>query len=561
MSNATETAAPIPMVNVQIDGVWLQFPKGTRVIEACSQASKFIPRYCYHPKLSSPGNCRMCLIELGTPKMTPDRKPVLGADGKPEIAWIPRPQISCAQDVSEGMGIRTDSPMVQECRKGVMEFLLINHPLDCPICDQAGECRLQEFSVEYGQAESRFLEHKVKKPKNVELGPRVTLDGERCILCTRCIRFMKEVADDDVLGIVDRGSFNSIACHPDRLLDSNYSLNTVDICPVGALTSSDFRFKMRVWFLKETKTIDVNCGTGSNITIGSRENVIYRITPRENNDVNGNWLPDSHRLNFKYVNDERRLKQPTVKGQSVDWRTAIAIAGEILKSKSSDQLWLVASGRSTNEELFLAHRLAEALEIQKQHDIVPRIGTADGLLVAADRNPNTGGAKLLGITTSKPGGRFKKLVEGVRGGTIKVLITLGEDLTKTGLTEDDLARLEAVIVLDILPNKTTPHATVLLPASAWCEKRGSMINTKGRLQRLNRAVQPPGEARDDWEILRDLIQSVSGANGLFAIEDVFKAMAADVKELEGLSLSKIGDLGVNVIKEKPATAEPAVASQ
>ncbi|MEO6786907.1 MAG: 2Fe-2S iron-sulfur cluster-binding protein, partial [Chthoniobacteraceae bacterium] len=164
------------MVNVQVDGVWKQFPKGTRVIEACKQAGKLIPHYCYHPKLTSPGNCRMCLIEMGTPKMTPDRKPVLGADGKPEIGWIPRPQISCAPDVSEGMGIRTDSPMVQECRKGVMEFLLINHPLDCPICDQAGECKLQEFSVGYGDAGSRFLDRKVKKPKAVELGPRITLD-------------------------------------------------------------------------------------------------------------------------------------------------------------------------------------------------------------------------------------------------------------------------------------------------------------------------------------------------------------------------------------------------
>src|SRR5882757_3684505 len=395
----------VEMVNVQVDGEWKQFPKGTRVIEACSQAGKFVPRYCYHPKLSSPGNCRMCMIEMGMPKMTPDRKPVIGADGKPEIAWMPRPQISCAQDVAEGMGVRTDSPMARECRQGVMEFLLINHPLDCPICDQAGECRLQEFSVEYGQGESRFLEPKVKKPKNVELGPRVTLDAERCILCTRCIRFMNEVAKDDVLGIVDRGSFNTIACHPDRILDNNYSLNTVDICPVGALTSSDFRFKMRVWFLKETKTIDVNCGTGSNIVIGSRENTIYRITPRENNDVNGVWLPDSHRLNFKYVGDERRLKKPTVKGQAVDWRTAVAIAAEILKSKSSGQLWLVASGRQTNEELFLTRRLVGALGIDKQHDIVPRTGTADGLLIAADRNPNTTGAKVLGLTTSKPGGR------------------------------------------------------------------------------------------------------------------------------------------------------------
>ncbi|HSI14442.1 MAG TPA: molybdopterin-dependent oxidoreductase [Chthoniobacter sp.] len=545
------------MLNVQVDGVWHQFPKGTRVIEACSQAGKFVPRYCYHQKLSSPGNCRMCLVEMGMPKMTPDRKPVIGADGKPEIAWIPRPQISCAQDVAEGMGIRTDSPMAKECRQGVMEFLVINHPLDCPICDQAGECRLQEFSVEYGQGESRFLEHKVKKAKNVELGPRVTLDGERCILCTRCIRFMKEVAKDDVLGIVDRGSYNTIACHPDRILDNNYSLNTVDICPVGALTSTDFRFKMRVWFLKETKTIDVNCGTGSNITIGSRENKIYRITPRENNDVNGVWLPDSHRLNFKYVGDSRRLHQPMVKGQPVEWRTAIAIAAEILKSKPSEQIWLLASGRQTNEELFLTTRLINALNIKKQHDILPRNGTADGLLIAADRNPNTNGAKVLGLTTTKPGGRLKKFVEGVRAGTIKVVITLGEDLTKTGLTEEELSKLDAIIALDILPNKTTAHATVLLPASAWVEKRGSMINLKGRLQRLNLAVNAPGEARDDWEILRDLIQAVSGSNGLYMIEDVFKSLAAEVKEFAGLNLSKIGDLGVQVIQEKAPEPEAA----
>jgi NADH-quinone oxidoreductase subunit G len=555
------TAAPsdVPKVNVQIDGVWMQFPKGTRVIEACAQAQKFVPRYCYHPKLSSPGNCRMCLIEMGMPKMGPDRKPVVGADGKPEIAWIPRPQISCAQDVGEGMGIRTDSPMTKECRKGVMEFLLINHPLDCPICDQAGECQLQEFSVEYGRGESRFLDHKVKKPKKEELGPRVTLDAERCILCTRCIRFMKEVAHDDVLGIVERGSYSTIACHPDRILDNNYSLNTVDICPVGALTSTDFRFKMRVWFMKEIKTIDVNCSTGSNITIGSRENKIYRITPRENNDVNGIWLPDSHRLNFKYVGDERRLQQPTVNGKAVEWRTAIGIAAEILKARSRQQLWLVASGRQTNEEMFLTMRLIEALGIATHHDIVPRHCKADGLLIAADRNPNTSGAKLFGLCGAESGGRLKELGAGVRSGEIKTIITLGEDLQKTGLTEEDLKKLDAVIALDLLPNKTTPFATVVLPASAWCEKRGSMINAKGRLQRLSRAVSAPGEARDDWEILRDLIQAVSGSNGLYMIEDVFKAMAAGVKEFSGLSLSKIGDLGVQLIPEKPAEAAAAEA--
>jgi NADH-quinone oxidoreductase subunit G len=543
------------MVNVQIDGVWHQFPKGTRVIEACKQAGKFIPHYCYHPKLSSPGNCRMCLIEMGAPKMDAQRKPVIGADGKPEIAWIPRPQISCAQDVSEGMGVRTDSVMAVESRKGVMEFLLINHPLDCPICDQAGECKLQEFSVDYGNAGSRFLERKVKKPKAVELGPRVTLDAERCILCTRCIRFMKEVAKDDVLGIVDRGTFNSIACHPDRILDHNYSLNTVDICPVGALTSTDFRFKMRVWFLRETTTIDVNCGTGSNITIGSRENVIYRITPRENDAVNGPWIPDSHRLNFKYVNDARRLQAPEIRpllGETKpSWQQATNLAAEALK-RNEGRVAVLASARATNEELFLAKRLIDAVQA-KAWDVLPRTGEPDGMLVAADRNPNTSGAKLLGVAT----GNLAKIAEGVRDGTITALVCLGEDATKAGLTANDLAKLDAVIALDILPSQTTASAHVVLPASAWCEKRGSMVNLKGRLQRLNKAVNAPGAARDDWEVLRDLILAVSGSNGLHSIEDVFKAMAAETSAFANLTLSRIGDLGVQLAESTQPATQPA----
>jgi NADH-quinone oxidoreductase subunit G len=519
------------------------------VIEACKQAGKFIPHYCYHPQLSSPGNCRMCLIEMGMPKMTPDRKPVIGADGKPEIAWIPRPQISCAQDVSEGLGIRTDSPMVRECRQGVMEFLLINHPLDCPICDQAGECKLQEFSVDHGNASSRFLERKVKKPKSVELGPRVMLDAERCILCTRCIRFMKEVAKDDVLGIVDRGSFNTIACHPDRILDHNYSLNTVDICPVGALTSRDFRFKMRVWFLKETRTIDTNCGTGSNIVVSSRQNTIYRITPAENEAVNGCWLPDSHRLNFKYVGSEARLTAPVVRGsrEETSWTQAINLAAEALK-RNAGKIGVIASGRMTNEELFLASRLVKALDA-KAADIVPRTGEADGLLIAADRNPNTSGAKLLGLAT----GKLAEIVAGVRDGSITALLVLGEDATKAGLTAEDLAKLDALVVTDILPSATVTLATVALPASAPFEKRGSMVNLKGRLQRLNKAVDAPGTARDDWEILRDLILAVSGSNGLHSIEDVFRAMASEVSTFEGLSLSRIGDDGLDLAPAAPAT--------
>jgi NADH-quinone oxidoreductase subunit G len=529
------------MINVQVDGEWRQFPKGTRLIEACMKSGKFIPHYCYHPKLSSPGNCRMCLVELGMPKMTPDRKPVLGADGRPEISWGPRPAISCATEVSEGMGVKTSSPMVEECRNSVMEFLLINHPLDCPICDQAGECRLQEFSVEFGKGESRFVEEKVKKPKRVDLGERIVLDDERCIMCSRCIRFMQEIAHDDVLGFLNRGSYTTLSVYPGKQLDSNYSLNTVDICPVGALTSKDFRFKMRVWFLKETKSIDVNCGTGSNILISSRENVVQRITPRENDDVNSCWMPDSHRLNFHYLQSDSRLKEPSVRGAETPskWENALAVAAEKLKSRKPEETAIIASARMTNEELFLVRKLAAALGIQNI-DVLPRPQKGDGFLVSDDGNPNTSGAKLLGVAT----GRLPEIVKAVEGGNITGLLVLGEDAVDCGISEARLKSLELLVSVGITVNKTTPLATVVLPSSAWAEKRGSMINVKNRLQRLNQAIQPPGLARDDWEILRDLIQLVSGSNGIYSIEDVFKQMASETPSLNGLTLSRIGDLGI-----------------
>jgi NADH-quinone oxidoreductase subunit G len=540
----------MPLVNVQIDGVWHQFPKGTRVIEACERAGSYIPRYCYHKKLSSPGNCRMCLVEMGMPKIGPDRKPNLGPDGKPMINWMPRPQISCAQDIVDGMGVRTTSPLVRECQRGVMEFLLINHPLDCPICDQAGECQLQEFSVQYGAAESRFLENKVKKPKAVELGPRVTLDDERCILCSRCIRFCQEIAQDDVLGFVDRGSHTVLTAHPGKRLENNYSLNTVDICPVGALTSSDFRFKMRVWFLKETKSICTNCATGCNTVIGTREDVIYRQTPRENDAVNSSWMCDYGRLKFDYVESERRLLEPRVfhnnKLVPADWKTALTHTALQLRHFSGWEIAILASGRMTNEELWLASQLARILQAQ-WIDIVPRRAPGDDILLSEDRNPNTNGARLLGLTND-PGARLPAIVDAISSGQVKALVSLGENPVRIGLSPEALGNLPAYIVMDILSNDTTKHATALLPSSAFAEKRGSMINGKGRLQRLNRAVRAPGQARDDWEILRDLIQALTGSNGIYSIDDVFRQMSEALPQFAALTLSNIGDLGVQVME-------------
>jgi NADH-quinone oxidoreductase subunit G len=567
---------PVPspqLVNVQIDGVWHQFPKGTRLIEACEQAGSFVPPYCYHKKLSSPGNCRMCLIEMGFPRLGPDRKPELGPDNKPIINWMPRPQISCAQDVAEGMGARTNSPLVKECQRGVMEFLLINHPLDCPICDQAGECQLQEFSVDFGTSKSRFLENKVKKPKNVVLGPRVTLDDERCILCSRCIRFCQEVAHDDVLGFVDRGSHTLLTAHPGKHLENNYSLNTVDICPVGALTSTDFRFKMRVWFLKETKSICTSCATGCNSIIGAREDVIYRQTPRENDHVNCCWMCDYGRLNFKYLEAENRLLEPQIffEGQLAyaDWSTAIAQAALQLKQFSGPEIAIVASGRMTNEELWLTSQLAKSLGAQ-WIDIVPRREPGDDILLSKDRNPNTNGARLILGSESEPGANLIAISEAVKSGKIKALLILKENAMHLGVPVEQLAQLPVLIMMNILSNEATEKATVVLPACGFAEKRGSMVNGKGRLQRLNRAVRPPGNARDDWEILRDLIQAVGGGDSILSIDDVFRGISETVPHFTGLSLNKVGDLGVHILQmeELPPThpsdedkIEQAVAMQ
>jgi NADH-quinone oxidoreductase subunit G len=296
--------------------------------------------------------------------------------------------------------------------------------------------------------------------------------------------------------------------------------------------------------LKETKSIDVSCGTGCNIIIGSRENIVYRITPRENDEVNSCWMPDSHRMNFHYLHSDDRLVSPVVKGEEVPakWPRAIAAAAQQLQGRDPAKTALIASARMTNEEMFLASRLATALKIEN-FDVLPRPQKGDGFLISDDGNPNTIGAKLLGLAT----GKLPEIARRVQAGEITALVVLGEDAVDCGISEESLKKLEVLVVAGILANKTTPHASVVLPTSAWAEKRGTMINLKGRLQRLNQAIQPPGQARDDWEVLRDLVLAVGGSNGVYSIEEIFKVMASEVHALQGLTISRIGDLGVQLL--------------
>src|SRR6267378_850696 len=475
VSSTTETkpaAQTSEFTKVKVDGREIVVPKTmpdplsgkaipTTMIQACTLAKVDVPHYCYHPKLPVVGNCRMCLVEFGTPAMGPDRKPILNPDGTTKIAKSPRPAIACATPISPGMEIYTNTPGVKQMREGVLEFLLINHPLDCPICDQAGECKLQEYSVEYGQASSRFVEQKVHKPKRVDLGPRIVLDDERCILCSRCIRFSRDIAGDDALGFIHRGSYSTLTHYPGKPFDNNYTLNTVDICPVGALTSKDFRFQMRVWFLKETKSICTTCATGCNIVIGSREEKIYRYEPRQNDAVNSCWMCDTGRLNYQWVNRGDRLTEilkaeqaSRLPGQAgrlsyskTTWTAALNEIADTLKKTSAGSVAIIASARQTNEEFWLLGKLKSKLDAIS--DSVPRVGEGDQLLVNADKNPNSAGARVTGIAASPMGSNLPRIADGIRNGGIKTLIVFGEDLTKQGIGADLLSRLETLIVSDI----------------------------------------------------------------------------------------------------------------
>ena len=569
-------APPKPdLVTVNIDGKEIAVPKGTNVIEAARLVNVDVPHYCYHPKLTIVGNCRMCLIEMGMPAVDPATKaPIIDpVTGKPKINWIPRPQIGCGTNVSPGLHVKTTSPMVKDAREGVMEFLLINHPLDCPICDQAGECKLQEQSTGYGRGYSRFVEQKNVKPKRTQLGPRVTLDDERCILCSRCIRFSKEIAKDDVLGFVDRGSYSTLTCFPGKQLANNYSLNTVDICPVGALTSTDFRFKMRVWFLKQTNSIDTETSVGANTVVWSREGQIYRLTPRRNDDVNDTWMPDSGRELFKSVMSADRLAATT----HLDAR--VAEAAELFTlNASAGSIAVVGSGRSSVEEQFLTKKLAAALKASTQ--LVSRVGQGDQLLISADRNPNVRGALVTGLISKLPKigdapaasrsangdaaapirtGGLTDLAASIDAGKVKVVVSIGEDLVAAGLTAAHLAKV-SVVYLGTHANATSAAAKIVFPTLSVFEKNGTFVNQQFRLQKFAKAVPGPQGATDDLIVLAKLTAAASSAAMASDLGSLWKLISAEIPAFATTSYAQLPETGI-LIDATPFAALPFVEGE
>jgi NADH-quinone oxidoreductase subunit G len=470
-----------------------------------------------------------------------------------------------------------------------MEFLLINHPLDCPICDQAGECKLQEQAAGYGRGYSRFVEAKNVKPKRTLLGPRVMLDDERCILCSRCVRFCKEIVRDDVLGFVDRGSHSTLTCYPGRKLENNYSLNTVDICPVGALTSTDFRFKMRVWFLKATPGICAESSVGVNTDVWSREGVIYRITPRQNDEVNDTWMADSGRLLYKQVAADDRLVNHSVDGAAVPAAEALAQAGALLKAGG---VAVVGSGRSSVEEQFLTKKLADTINAPAW--LVSRVGEGDGLLISADRNPNVRGALVTGLIQTLPDigdatpssrdaddgggaaapgnlriGGLSELAAQIDAGQVRTVLSVGEDFTAAGLTGAQLSKI-AIVYLGAHANATSAAAKVVIPTLTVFEKAGTFVNQQFRLQKFAPAVPGPQGVADDLAILANLVQMVDGPALPGDINGLWTALAAEIRPLatasyqnlpaDGLLLDGSGFAALPFPEGETLHFKPAIAS-
>jgi NADH-quinone oxidoreductase subunit G len=526
------------MPKLTIDGQQVESPEGSTVIQAAEKLGIFVPRYCYHPGLTIAGNCRICLVDV-------EKNPKL--------------QIACNTPVAEGMVVHTKSAKAEEGRKSVLEFLLANHPLDCPVCDQSGECDLQNFYMNFGLYDPKFREQKVKKKKAVEVGPHVMLDQERCILCSRCVRFTDEISETGELGIFDRGDRAQVATYPGQTLDNAYSANVVDICPVGALTEKDFRFKARVWYLSSAPSVCNGCAQGCNVDIhyvldrphlndGAR---LLRVKPRYNAEVNEWWMCDEGRYGFKWI-DRGRLTKIRHRGQDGTWEQAVMAIGAALaplrKNGSASRIGVIASTQLTNEELFLIREVFKGAQIAAAP--AKAAGSSDDFLIKADKNPNTAGATLLGFANAGvPAGPVADLVRAASAGQLDVLWVFGHDLTASAdaqTIQQLTQKLRLLVFSGTNDNPTAGIAHWVLPTAAYLEKDGTFVNAGGRVQRIGRAFPPLGDSREDWRVLLDVAAELKYPLAWRGPQEIFLAMAKAVAPFAGMTYDTIGAQGARV---------------
>jgi len=522
------------MPKLTIDGKEIEVAAGTTIIQAADKLGITIPRYCYHEALPVSGNCRICMVE---------------------VEKMPKLQIACYTPVTDGMVVKTTSPKVLDVRKTVLEFLLVNHPLDCPVCDQAGECKLQDYYMDHGKYDSRLDDVKVKKEKKaISLGPTVMLDQERCILCTRCVRFTDNISKTHEFGVFDRGDHSQLDLYPGKELNNNYSGNVVDICPVGALTDKDFRFKCRVWYLDKTQSVCPGCSMGCNITVewdktrphNVKKARVMRLKPRLNPAVNDYWMCDVGRYNYHFV-DENRMAYPQLKNDFISWPQAIeTVAKAIQAVKDPGRIGVIASAQLTNEDLFVVRKLfkdnlKDALVDFRVPEQTPG---GDDFLLKPDRNPNTAGA--LAILSPKEGTTLD-IIEKAKKGEIDVLYVFGQNLIKQ-FGQDTVEHISKKVKIFVYQgsniNDTCSYAHVNLPSTVYAEKDGTFTNVQNRVQRILPAFVALNEAKSDWDILALLSEALGKPLMYRKSQDVFKDIAASVAPFADMSYEKIADQGM-----------------
>ncbi len=480
------------MVNLIVDGASYEIAEGRTLLQALDELGVLmngvdIPHYCWHPKLSVDGSCRLCQVE---------------------IEGVPKLQIACDTPVVDGMVVHTKNERVRQAREGVMELLLINHPLDCPICDQAGECKLQDHAYDYGVPHARTREPRRPGRKRVDLGPTIVFDEERCILCRRCVRFCREIPETGELMVEGRGDRSRIATVPDQPLDNPYSMNVADVCPVGALTTKDFRFKARVWDLQTKPGICTGCSNGCNVHIGVHRGEVVRYTPRRNDAINETWLCDYGRLSYRQIGAPDRIAEFSCRDKKgsllpASPEQAIGRAALLLSQAhqaGAETIAILASAHLTNEELSVLRDLADELGVSEVGLPVPT-GEPDGLLLKAERCANASGARAVGFGDPEP------VYARLRDGTVGCLLVLGHDaLGPTQLASAGVLRsVESLILLDTHRSALEQVASVVMPGLHAAEKTGTLTNHEGVQQELEPARETRGPAVAEGDSLSRIL--------------------------------------------------------
>ncbi len=522
MSDRSET------IRLTIDGKEIEVPKGSTVLQAAERAGLDVPRYCYHPGLSIAGNCRICLVD---------------------IEKMPKLVTSCTTPAADGMVVTTQGEKVEDGRRSVMQFLLANHPLDCPICDQAGECRLQDYSYQHGQGEQRFREERIKGFKQKPVGRHIMLDTERCIVCTRCVRFCDEVTATGELGVFQRGAFSYIDVFPDRALDNPYSGNTVDICPVGALTLKEFRFRKRVWWVKDVASVCGLCARGCSVNLGTADNRIHRITPRENPHVNRWWICDEGRLSSETLNAAARLTAAQARGADgamgrIPFPEAIDRIAAAIAAARPGGVGVIASAALTLEDFWMLRRLVDE-GLKDARVVVPEVrrGEDDAILIRADKTPNRRGAEMLGFRSDPAGAA--SLVADAGAGKIDVLMVLAGN----GVAELPIEGIAALrdkattFVATPFAGGMAEAAALVVPATAYGEFEGTWVNFEGHAQAVRRALLPKGVALEGWRVCAEILTRLTDPVGHETAADVIAEAAARVPALKGISPASLGALG------------------